>query len=379
MQRFLNDEEKHWLKTTFQKFDTKMQKECERLGNKIPYIPENGHYVDDMAEKDIGWWTNGFWGGIMWQMYHATGTEIYRDKAENVEVLLDQCLQEFTGLHHDVGFMWMHTAVANYRLTKNNKSFARGMHAANILAGRFNVLGNFIRAWNGDRTGWMIIDCLMNLSILYWATEETKDPRFAAIAVRHADTALEKLLRPDGSSNHIAILNADNGEVLETPAGQGFADGSSWSRGQSWAIYGFAISYAHTKENRYLDAAKQVSHYFMANVALTNYLPLCDFRSPEEPIYYDSTAGACAACGLLEIAKHVSEYEKALYVKSALKILQAMDEHFCNWNEDEDGILGMGRAAYHNNREDSHVPIIYGDYFYLEALLRLMDKDFWIW
>lgn len=245
----------------------------------------------------------------------------------------------------------MHTAVADYRFTGNHASYIRGQHAANLLAGRFNVLGNFIRAWNDDKPGWMIIDCLMNLSLLYWASEESGDPRFDAVARRHADTAMEKILRPDGSCNHIAILDPLTGELLEAPAGQGCAEGSSWSRGQSWAVYGFAISYAHTKEQKYLDAAKQTAHYFIANVSLTEYLPLCDFRAPEEPLYYDSTAGACAACGLLEIAKHVPENEKALYEKSALRILKAMEQHFCNWNPEEDGVLGMGKVAYHDEGE----------------------------
>jgi len=296
-----------------------------------------------------------------------------------VEERLDRAITEFENLYHDVGFMWMHTAVANYRLTGNRKSYVRGQHVANILAGRFNVLGKYIRAWNDDKIGWMIIDCLMNLSLLYWATEEGKDPRFGAIARLHADTAMEKILRPDGSCNHICILNPLTGEVEELPQGQGYTSGSSWSRGQAWALYGFVISYAHTKEQKYLDAAKRVAHYFMANVAVTDFLPLCDFRSPSEPVYYDSTAGACAACGLLEIANHVPEYEKPLYVQGAVAILKAMEKSFCNWNEDEDGILGMGKVAYHEEGERRQVPIIYGDYFFTEANLRLMGKDFFIW
>lgn len=379
MQKFLNEAQQKWTTDIFAKLDKKLLKECERIGDKIPYIPEQGVYQDDLAKSDIAWWTNGFWGGLMWQMYHATGNDIYKVKAEKVEELLDRALDEYENLYHDVGFMWMHTAVADYRLTGNHRSLVRGRHAANLLAGRFNVLGNYIRAWNGDMTGWMIIDCLMNLSLLYWASEEDKDPRFAAIAMRHADTALEKVLRPDGSANHIVGMDPQTGEVTETPAGQGYAEGSSWSRGQAWAVYGFAISYAHTKEQRYLDAAKQAAHYFIANVAMNGYLPLCDFRAPAEPVYYDSTAGACAACGLLEIAKHVSEYEKPLYEKSALLMLQAMEDKFCNWNVDEDGILTMGKVAYHEDKDPQQVSIIYGDYFFTEAILRLMEKDFFIW
>lgn len=376
---FLNEKDKVWVQNIYRNLERKFEKECGRMGNKIPYIAENGKYQKDLGEADIAWWTNGFWGGILWQLYHATKKQMYLQMAAQVEERLDQALEDYENLHHDVGFMWVHTAAASYRLTGNHRSFVRAQHAANLLAGRFNVLGNYIRAWNDDRAGWIIVDCLMNLSLLYWASEETGDPRFAAIAKKHADTALEKILRPDGSCNHIAVLSPMTGELEELLGGQGYAEGSSWSRGQAWAIYGFVISYVHTKEQRYLDAAKRAAHYFIANTALTGFLPLCDFRAPKEPVYYDSTAGACAVCGLLEIAKHVPELEKPLYEQGAISILKAMEEKFCNWKEDEDGILGMGKVAYHEQGENQQVPIIYGDYFFAEAVLRLMEKDFFIW
>lgn len=379
MQDFLNGEEKGWAEDIYKKLESKVEKECGRIGEKIPYISEYGSYREDMGEANIAWWTNGFFGGMLWQLYYATGKQKYLEKALQVEEKLDRALYDYENLDHDVGFIWMHTAVANYRITGNHKSFVRGLHAANILAGRFNMRGNYLCAWNGDRPGWMIVDCLMNLSILYWAAKETKDPRFSIIAQKHADTVLEKILRQDGSCNHIAILNPMTGELEALPAGQGYAEGSAWSRGQAWAIYGFAISYVHTKERKYLDAAKRVAHFFLANAALTGYLPLCDFRAPEAPVYYDSTAGACAACGLLEIAKYVPEQEKKLYERSALKMLRAMEAEFCNWKEEEDGILGMGKVAYHEKEGGRQVPIIYGDYFFTEAVLRLMEKDFFIW
>lgn len=376
---YLSENEQKWLEEIWEKTQKKFEGVLGRMNGRIPYIAKNGIYDEDYGEKDIAWWTNGFWSGILWQMYHATGEEVYKINARQIEERLDISMEQYEGLYHDVGFMWMHTAVSDYRLTGEHKAYIRGQHAANLLAGRFNILGKFIRAWNEDKTGWMIIDCLMNLSLLYWASEETKDPRYKAIAMCHADTALDKLMRPDGSCNHIAVLNAVTGEVEDLPGGQGYACGSSWSRGQAWALYGFAISYAHTKEERYLDAAKRAAHYFIANVGVNDYLPLCDFRAPKEPLYYDSTAGACAICGLLEIAEHVPQLEKELYMRSALKILQAMEKSFCDWNPETDGLLGMGRVAYHEDKEPYQVSIIYGDYFFLEAVLRFMGKDFFIW
>ncbi|WP_080834161.1 glycoside hydrolase family 88 protein [Cohnella massiliensis] len=368
-----------WLDETWEKTKAKMSAEVERVGDRIPYIPVDGKYAEDKGETDIYWWTNGFWPGMLWQMYNATKEEKYKAAAEGVERRLDAALEGFEGLHHDVGFMWLHSAVANYRLTGSETSKTRGLHAANVLAGRYNPRGKFIRAWNEDRAGWMIVDCMMNIPLLYWAARETNDPRFVYIAKDHADTTLEKIVRPDGSCNHIAILNPENGELLELPGGQGYESGSSWSRGQAWALYGFALSHRHTGDDRYLQAAKKIAHYFIANVATTGYVPLVDFRAPAEPICYDTTAGVCAACGMLQLAEAVSELEKPLYANAAVQILQATDRRFCNWNVDEDAIVGNGTGSYHGRHGDYGVPIIYGDYFFIEALLRLKEKHFLIW
>lgn len=368
----------HRLQELYEKIDKKLLAECGRMGDKIPYIPVNGHYETDMGEKNLSWWTNGFWAGMLWQMYHAGGNESYRNMAEKTELAFDRALELFEGLHHDVGFMFLHTAVADYRLTGNERSKVRGLHAANLLAGRFNPIGEYIRAWNRDMPGWMIVDCLMNIPLLYWAEKETGDPRFSYIANRHAYKALEVLLRKDGSCNHIAVFDPATGELLECPAGQGYAPGSSWSRGQAWAIYGFALAFLHTGDVVYLDGAKQAAHYFIANVAQTGYVSLVDFRAPKEPVYWDTTATACAACGLLQLAELVSEFEKDLYYESAKKMLSALEEKHCNWNIEEDGILQNGTAAY-ERMDETHVPIIYGDYFFVEGILRLMKKDFLIW
>lgn len=356
----------------------KIEAECSRVGERIPYIAENGRYQKDMREENLSWWTNGFWSGILWQMYAKTQKPLYKTIAEHTELEFDRALENFEGLHHDVGFMWQLSAVADYRLTGNKTSRRRALHAATLLAGRYNDAGQFIRAWNLDRTGWMIIDCMMNLSLLFWASEETKDPRYQQIACHHADTARRVLMRPNGSCNHIAVFDPETGAVLEKPEGQGYAVGSSWSRGQAWAIYGFALAYFHTGRQEYLDTAKQAAHYFIANVAMTDFVSLVDFRAPQEPVRLDTTAAACAACGLLEIVSAVPELEQPLYQNAAEAILKSLLEKHCDWSCETDGILQHGTAAYHRE-EDREVPIIYGDYFLIEALMRLTDEGVKFW
>lgn len=375
----------NWAESLFLKMERKFEAECIRMGDKIPYRATDGVYETDYARKDIYWWTNGFWPGILWKMYHATGKEMYRQRAEKAEETLDQALHGFIGLHHDTGFMWLHSAVANYRLTGSAKARIRGLKAASVLAGRYNPKGQYLRAWNPecvesgeDCTGWIIVDSMMNIPLLYWASEELKDPRFYYIARFHADTVRRTLVREDGSCGHIACLNPDTGELEKIRAGQGYSADSSWSRGQSWILYGFALSYRYTREPAYLDTAKKCAHYFISNVALTDYIPLCDFRQPAVPAYRDASAGLCAACGLMELAGHVGEEEKELYRAHGEKLVKSIAEKCCDWNPDRDSIVQQCKVDYHSTGAQQ-TDLIYGDFFLAEAVLRLMGKDFLIW
>jgi unsaturated chondroitin disaccharide hydrolase len=254
------------------------------------------------------------------------------------------------------------------------------MHAANLLAGRFNLAGGFIRAWNEvpghDTRGWAIIDCMLNIPLLYWASKESGDPRFKQIAVKHADTAIDAFVRPDGSVNHIVEFDPEQGGVVRTYGGQGYAEGSSWTRGQTWALYGFMMSYHHTGKAEYLHTAKRVAHYFMANIPENGIIPI-DFRQPKEPVREDDTAAAIAACGLIEIAKAVPEVERGLYLNAALKLLKTLDESRCDWTAENDCIIQYGSSAYHV--QNHHQPIIYGDYYFMEAVFKLKGGDLYLW
>ncbi len=368
-----------WAESVSEKIKKKVEVVAERSKNKIPYTTKGGIF-DDMSGESICWWTNGFWGGLMWQMYQATGNEMYRQIAEENEKKLDQNLMKAQGLDHDNGFKWLPTAIANYRITGNKESRNRGLLAADNLAGRFNPVGRFIRAWNdngdGSRAGWAIIDCMMNLPLLYWAYEETKDPRYLQIATIHADTAEKYFVRQDGSVNHIVEFNPATGEFVRTYGGQGYGEGSSWTRGQAWAIYGFALSYLHTKNEAYLNTAKRVANYFIANTWVGGLIPV-DFRQPEDCTLEDSTAAAIAACGMLEIAKQVSQAEKHVYNNAAIQMLQALEQNRCNWSEDCDNILEKCTAAFHDEKHE--FSIIYGDYYFIEAIWKLTGQELFIW
>lgn len=356
-----------WEKLT-RKMPSSLQK-----ASQLPFIPytTRQHAWQPGPFDGISWWTNGFWPAMMWQMYLHTGEAAYRAEAERAEAILDAAFDEFDHLHHDVGFMWLISAGANYRITGSDQSRRRTLRAANLLAGRFNPCG-FIRAWNGDRYGWAIIDCMMNLNLLYWASEHTGDPRYRKIAMAHADTTLKHFVRADGSVEHIVCFDPETGEVLDKPAGQGCARGSAWSRGQAWGLYGFTLSHLHTGKPEYLQAAVRIAEYFIACVRETG-VPLCDFRQPEKDLY-DSCAGALAACGLIELSR-LTENER--YLDAAVALLKALDEQCADWSEEEPAVLQKCTGAYGSN--DHHISMTYADFFFTEAIAKLTGEKLRFW
>lgn len=381
-------ENARWLDKAGENVKEKLAWVSERSADKIPYTTVNGIHddkSDPMAcygpDDGINWWCNGFWPGMMWLMYSETGEERYAQIARRAEEKLDCCFEEYYGLHHDVGFMWLPSAVANYRLTGDRDARRRGLHAANLLAGRFNIAGNFLRAWNdaktpADTAGWVIIDSMLNIPLLYWAWEETKDPRFRHMAIAHADTVMENFVRPDGSVRHIVEFDPETGVYRTDRGGQGYGQGSSWSRGQAWGMYGFVISYRHTGNTAYLDTAKRIAHYFIANIPEDGIIPV-DFRQPEEPFWCDDTAAAIAACALIEIGRAVDAQERRMYLAPALRLLRVLVEQHCDFTRKSDCILQKGTAAYHDTNHE--FPIIYGDYYLCEAIFKLKGKNTFLW
>jgi len=380
-------DEKKWALEVSEKIKHKMRIVAERSQDKIPYKTENGVFED--FSNRIGWWTNGFWGGTMWQMYHATGDELYREMAERTEKKMDAALMDSRCMDHDSGFRWLPTSVANYRVTGNMESRNRAILVADNLAGRFNPVGQFIRAWNNygkvegfGKAGWAIIDCMMNLPLLYWAYKELNDPRYLQIATMHADTTEKYFLREDGSSKHIVEFDPATGEYVKSQGGQGYAHGSSWTRGQGWAIYGFVLSYIHTGNEKYLGAAKRVANYFIANMPESGLIPI-DFRQPADCTLEDATAAAIAACGMIEIAKQLkskgelAETESRVYLDAAMKILKALEEKRCNWDDNCDQLLEKCSVAFHS--KETEVTLMYADYYFIEAIWKLTDQELFIW
>ena len=340
----------------------------------IPYKSEQGHWITSPFDGN-SWWTGGFWPGLMWQLWVRSGDEAFRTEARRVTSLLTDEFRTFTWLNHDVGFMYLLSAGADHKLNGNEQAGVDTLHAAALLMNRFNPKG-FIRAWNGpEQKGFVIIDCMMNLSLLYRASRETGDPRFAAVANIHAETTLREFIRENGSVSHIIEFDPETGARVREHAGQGCALGSSWSRGQAWGLYGFTLAYLNTGKDCYLQTAEKIAAWFIANIR-PDGLTDCDFMQPPEEERIDNIAGAIAACGLLELEKITGKPE---HRTAAEKLVDGLLDHCCDWSAETPGILTKCTASYHDDGAGRHTNIVYGDYFLVEALAKLTGTDPMLW
>lgn len=352
----------------------------------LPYRSENGKWIESPWNCGNGWWTAGFWPGMMWllsalagEKKEMGGTPFYNEAVRATELMTDQ-FRVYRHLNHDVGFMFLLSCGAKHKIEGDEQSRFDTLHAASLLMGRFNPTSTpragFIKSWDGkDQLGYAIIDCMMNLPLLYRATRETADPRFAAVARIHADTAKKHFVRGDGSCRHIVEFDPPTGAFVREHGGQGYAVGSSWSRGQAWALYGFTLLAMNTGDADDLATAERIARYFAANIREDGLVD-CDFRQPADVQRLDNIASACAACGFLELAKLTGKDE---YRAAAESLLDGLIDHCCDWGDKYCGILTHCTAAYHDDNVGTHTNITYGDYFFVEALCKLKGCDPMLW
>jgi len=324
-------------------------------------------------------WLAAFWAGLLWLT--AAHTDDLDDIARAQALLpsFTQRLDQNIRLNHDLGFLFTLSARAQWIKTGDRDAKALALRGAQALLDRFRPVGGFIQAWDDeagrDERGRFIIDCMMNLPLLYWAGRETGDTRYIEAATTHAHTSLRYLLRDDGSNYHTYYLSPDTGAPIGPKTHQGYADDSLWARGQGWAIYGFVMAYEWTQKEAFLQAAQSAAACYMAEVAPDAIAPW-DFRLPDDaPTYPDSSADAIAAGGLLRLAKatHDDTYHQQAEARLRLLIERALDTR-----DDAQGLLRHGsQHVPHNYGVDTYT--IFGDYFFLEAIMNFLNvaPDFW--
>lgn len=329
-------------------------------------------------------WTNGFWTGELWLAYENTGEDIFRQAAlAQVESFLNRIEQEIETDTHDLGFLYSPSCVAAYKLTQSETGKTAALMAADKLVSRFHEKGQFLQAWGpmDDPNNYrLIIDCLLNLPLLYWASEETKNPHYATIADIHFKTALSVVIRPDYSTYHTYYFDRETGEPLRGVTHQGYSADSAWSRGQSWGVYGIALSYRYTKNPEYLELFEHVTEYFINHLP-ENFIPYWDFifsDGSDEP--RDSSALAVTICGLLEMADCVTPEKAEYYIHTARQLMKPLIELCAAKSPSQSNgqlLHGVyGRKTPYNDCIDHGIDEcnLWGDYYYVEALTRLSRK-----
>lgn len=334
-------------------------------------------------------WTTGFWTGTIWLAYEYTGDERYRKAAEvQVDSFLRRIQNKIDVNHHDMGFLFSLSCVAAYKLTGNEKAKKAALMAADHLAERYREKGRFLQAWGnvGEASEYrLIIDCLLNLPLLYWASEVTGNMRYAQMAENHIRTAMGCVLREDDSTYHTYFIDPKTGEPAYGVTHQGNRNGSAWARGQAWGIYGIALSYRYLKDEAYLDLFYRVTDFFIRHLP-DDLIPYWDFdfdTGSTEP--RDSSAAAIAVCGMLEMSKYLEGEKKEKYVAAAHRLLYALIERCANGEPAKsNGLLLHGtyaRDSAENTCKNRGVDECntWGDYFYMEALTRMISdwKLYW--
>ena len=364
---------------------------------KFPHSQMNGE--GKYVLTDGGHWTDGFYVGVFNIAYILSGDEEFRTLAKAYDDFFALRIQNteavnkennFLPLDHDVGMIFLPSIGFNYTAGQKEKDREILIKAADVLAERFNSKGNFIRAWDTwtwdtdeafirEKKGKVIIDSMMNIPLLFQVSKITGDQKYYDIALRHANTMADYIVRADYSTYHTYNFDYETGKPIGGKTAQGYHDESCWSRGQSWAVYGFALAYKYTADKRFLEIARKTAAYFMAHLNAVD-MPCWDFDARNEIFApWDSSAAVICASGLLEIFELTGEKKYSDY---AARLIKAV-EQFCltaDYDNCQPLILhGCSGTAYSKDRPELvKVPnigqaLVYADYFYMECLLKLSE------
>ncbi len=326
-------------------------------------------------------WTTSFWPGMLWLAYDLTGSDVYRRGAERyIQSFVERLKNKIDLDTHDVGFLYTLACVAPWRLTGNTQAKQTALKAADHLMARYLEKVGIVQAWGNldhpEQRGSTIIDSLMNMPLLYWASAETGEPRFASAAHHHAAQLRDHVVRPDSTTYHIFYWDVETGEPLRGSTVQGYADTSCWARGQAWAIYGFSLSYRHTGDEKFLRTAERCADYFLDHLP-ADYVAYWDLvfddGSEEER---DSSAAAIAVCGLQELSKLLPDGErKRRYQSAAETILASLVRYYTPGDGIESNALLLHGVYDKPKAVGVDEGNLWGDYFYLEALARTLNPD----
>lgn len=324
-------------------------------------------------------WTNGFWTGMLWLAYELTGDQKYADLAtKHVTSYLERIEQQIEVAHHDLGFLYIPSCVSAYKLTGNLDARKAALLAADQLASRFQEKGGFIQAWGelGASDNYrLIVDCLLNIPLLYWAADETGESHYREMANRHYEATVTHAFREDASTFHTFYFEPETGQPVKGITRQGYADDSSWARGQAWSIYGTALKYYVDRDSQAVVDFKALTNYLL-NRLPADHVPYWDLIFNDGSSQSrDSSAGAIAVCGMHEMLKYLpeSDEDKQVYRQGMHSMLRALMAYTYQDLANQNALLLHGVYSWHSGKGVDEGNI-WGDYFYLEALVRF-KKD----
>jgi len=316
-------------------------------------------------------WTSGFFPGVLWQLYEFTGHEKWLGEARKATVKLAN--EKYNGRTHDMGFKIYCSFGQGYRLTGDTAYRSTIIQAAQTLATRFNPVVGCIRSWDHNSHRWdfpVIIDNMLNLELLFAATRLTGDSSFYDIAVSHANTTLKNHFRPDGGTYHVVDYNPETGEVEHRNTHQGYSDMSTWARGQAWALYGYTMCYRETNDQQYRRKALEIAQWLMKHPHMPeDGVPYWDFdapRIPDEP--RDASAAAIIASALYELSTFDADNDT--FRSFADRIIRSLVTSYTADAETHHGFILLHSTGSKPADSEVDVPLIYADYYFLEALRR---------
>jgi unsaturated chondroitin disaccharide hydrolase len=321
-------------------------------------------------------WCSGFWPGVLWYAYEASGDQAIKEQAERFTAPIE-IISKRKAEDHDIGFMVYNSFGNGYRLTGNPEYKQILLDAADTLATLYNPIVGSIHSWPSKKQypHNTIIDNMMNLELLFWAAKNGGEKRLYDIAESHANVTMKYIVRPDSAVYHLGSFNNETGAFIKGFAHQGYADKSMWARGQTWGIYGFAIAHRETGRADFLQTSKILADHFL-NRMPEDGIPYWDFDDPMIPnAPKDASAAAVAACGLLELSGLVQEESaKTKYYHAAVDLLKRLSSKDYLSGDANQAIL-LHSTGHKPKGSEIDVPIIYADYYYLEALLRLKKLE----
>ena len=318
------------------------------------------------------WWCSGFFGGSLWYLFEYT-KDLKWKEAANLWSMAVQKEQYNTGTH-DLGFMLYCPFGNGYRLTGNAAYKKILLTGANSLSTRFDPNVGVIKSWNKlkEFDYPVIIDNMMNLELLLWASKNSNDKKYHDIAITHADNTIKNHYRPDNSSYHVVCYDK-TGKVLAKITAQGAADESAWARGQAWGLYGFTMMYRETKDRKYLYQAMKIADFYLGNPNLpADKIPYWDFNAPGIPNEErDASAAAVTASALLELSQYAPKNKSQVYFKDAETMLVSLSSPAYRAGVGENNNFLLKHCVGHKPaKSEVDVPLVYADYYYLEALMR---------